>query len=160
MADHVSRTGSILLDSRHRQARSFQIRRITCKPSQAGVRTCNRRSNGLPDFMCQRCRQLSHHTHTVNVREISLYLAQSFPLLFSALALRDVNVGSHQFNQLTARTETGWADAMNVLDCSVGKPDLELVFEIFSPSHIRPPFFAHSAPTLASTPFTTTFNSR
>ena len=53
-------------------AGSFQIRRISRKPSQAGIGVCDSGSNGLIQFMGKRTGQLAKHGHSVHVREVCL----------------------------------------------------------------------------------------
>jgi hypothetical protein len=51
----------------------------------------------------QRCSQFSHHAHAVDAGEIGLQLAQSFALLFRALAFGDIVVGLHGGDRRAAR---------------------------------------------------------
>ena len=86
------------------RAGSFQVRRITCEPSQAGIGACDGGSNGLVYFMRKRTGQLTKHGHSVHVRKLRLQLAQPLTLFLGALALRHIDVGSHYFNHFSART--------------------------------------------------------
>src|SRR6202035_1538123 len=88
-------------NSRYALASLSNLRCLTLQPSQAGSGIHCSRSDGLHYLVTQRCSQFSHYTHAVDAREIRLQLAQSFALLFSALAFGDVVVGLQGCNRRT-----------------------------------------------------------
>jgi len=69
--------------------------------------------------MSKRTGQFAQHGHSVHVREICLYLAQSFTLLLGALALRYVDVGPQYFGRLSVRTENRMTHRLDVSHVSV-----------------------------------------
>src|SRR5258708_39491 len=89
--DNIGCTVSVLLNSSCCRAGPLQVGRITCKPSQTGVRAGDRGGDGLFDFVRQRRGHFSHYVHAVDMCEVSLRLAQLFTLLLCALSFRYVH---------------------------------------------------------------------
>src|SRR5215469_8724485 len=58
--------------------------------------------------------------------KICLQLAQSVTSLFGAPPLRDIDHRADHLNKLSARTQEGVADGMNVSNCSIGFHNSEL----------------------------------
>src|SRR6202012_3617730 len=70
--DNVGCAIAVLLNPGGCCPRSFHVGWIMRQPSQKSVGARDRGSDGLLDFVCQRCSQLSHHVDSVDVCEISL----------------------------------------------------------------------------------------
>src|ERR1700751_4024941 len=70
--------------------------------------------------MCQRGCKLPHRTHAVDVCEVRLQLAQPFARLVGKLTLRNIHHRTDDLNKVSARTQNGMANGMNVFDCSIG----------------------------------------
>jgi hypothetical protein len=98
--DNIGCTVSVLLNSSCCRAGPLQVRRIMCKPSQTGVRAGDRGGDGLFDFVRQRGGHFSHYVHAVDMREISLLLAQPFALLLGLFSFGDIHRDADVFTDL------------------------------------------------------------
>src|SRR5271165_103393 len=123
--DDFGSTVSVFLNSDSGRAGPFQLRRIMCEPTQAGIGACDCGGNGLVYFMCKRTGQLTKHGHAVDVRELCLQLAQPLALLFGASSLRNIDVRADDFNRLSARTEDWMDDGLDVSNAPIGQNDPE-----------------------------------
>ena len=101
-------------------ASSFDLGRFTVQPAQHCPGVCCDSGNRLLDLVGQRCGQLAHRAHTIDVRQVSFQLAQSLALLFGQLALGDIRHRPNEEHALWIFTCGTARDDTNVLDQPIG----------------------------------------